>query len=184
MTPSQASCLSIGTVNTYWLRIRMKAGGSARTETVARIIKERAESSLREANVERRDMAAMLVQKEQELLDLRATLALLNHAMDHIQSTVWATDPKLVIQVIANGAFPATHFGVLWESGKTVQQIFKTKDPTHPAIAAHLRALKGEESVLALTGEFSRLSLHVVPLTEEHDIGQVIGCIGILNSIG
>ena len=40
--------ISVGTVNTYWLRIRMKVGGSGRTDTVVRIIKDRAEKALRE----------------------------------------------------------------------------------------------------------------------------------------
>ena len=31
--------ISVGTVNTYWLRIRLKVGGVGRTDTVARVIK-------------------------------------------------------------------------------------------------------------------------------------------------
>jgi DNA-binding CsgD family transcriptional regulator len=176
--------LSVGTVNTYWLRIRMKVGGSGRTDTVVRVIKERAERALREANVERTDLAALLLTKERDLLDLRAALALLNLALDQIKSTVWATDRDLKIHIIANGEFPSTHFGVLWEIGKTVQEIFKTDDPTHPAILAHIRALDGEESVQRLTGEFSSLSLRVLPLRDENDDHAVIGCISILNSVG
>jgi len=176
--------LSLGTVNTYWLRIRLKVGGTGRTDTVARVIKDRAERALREANVERKDLTTLLVSKERDLLDLRASLALLNLAMDQIKSTVWATDNNLVIQIIANGQYPSTHFGVLWEVGKTVQQIFKTEDSTHPAIAAHLEALVGEESVQRLTGEFASMSLRVLPLRDEHDESNVIGCISILNSVG
>jgi DNA-binding CsgD family transcriptional regulator len=176
--------LSVGTVNTYWLRIRMKVGGSGRTDTVARIIKDRAEKALREVNVERADLAALLISKERDLLDLRAALALLNMAMDQIKSTVWATDEDLNIHIIANGEFPATHFGVLWEVGKTVQQIFKTDDPSDPAIKAHLEALEGKESVQRLKGEFSKLNLRVLPLKDEADPTKIIGCISILNSIG
>jgi DNA-binding CsgD family transcriptional regulator len=175
--------LSIGTVNTYWLRIRMKVGGSARTDTVVRIITERAERALREANLERADLTALLVRKEQDLLDLRAVIALLNLAMDQIQSTVWATDRDLVINIIANGELPATHFGVSWEVGKSVQDIFKTTDPTHPAIECHLKALAGEESLERLTGEFKNLTLHVLPLRDESEWDNVIGCISILNGI-
>ena len=176
--------ISVGTVNTYWLRIRMKVGGSGRTDTVVRIIKDRAEKALRESNVERADLAAVLVGKEQDLLDLRASLALLNLAMDQIKSTVWATDTELHIHIIANGEFPATHFGVLWEVGKTVQEIFKTTDPTDLAVAAHLAALQGHETVQRLKGEFSSLNLRVLPLRDETDESQIIGCISILNSIG
>ncbi len=174
--------LSVGTVNTYWLRIRMKVGGSGRTDTVARIIKDRAEKALRESNVERSDLANLLVTKERDLLDLRAALALLNLAMDQIKSTVWATDPELRIHIIANGEFPSSHFGVLWEVGKTVQEIFKTNDPKDSAIAAHLKALKGEETVQRLTGEFKSLTLRVSPLRDEGDDQNIIGCVSILNS--
>lgn len=176
--------ISLGTVNTYWLRIRMKAGGTGRTDTVARIITERAEKALRESNVERSDLAAMLVSKEHDLVNLRAALALLNLAMDHVKSTVWATDRDLRIDIIANGEFPATHFGVLWEAGKTVQEIFKTEDPNHPAIAAHLRALEGHESNVRLEGEFRNMSLRVVPLVGDGDEPHPIGCITILNIVG
>lgn len=174
--------LSVGTVNTYWLRIRLKVGGSGRTDTVARIIKERAELALRESNVERADLVTLLRDKEHELLNLRAALALLNLAMDQIQSTVWATDAELRIQLIANGEYPATHFGVSWEVGKSVYQIFKTEDPQHPAIAAHLLALTGQESAQRLTGEFKNMSIRVLPLFDEADPTVVIGCIAILNS--
>ncbi len=176
--------LSVGTVNTYWLRIRMKVGGMGRTDTVVRIIKERAERALRDSNVERADLAAILADKERDPLDLRAALALLNLALDQVKSTVWATDSNLHIQIIANGEFPTTHFGVLWEVGKTVQQIFKTDDPAHPAIAAHLKALRGEESVQRLTGEFHQLSLRVQPLRDETDPELIVGCISVLNGVG
>ena len=176
--------ISVGTVNTYWLRIRMKVGGSGRTDTVVRIIKDRAEKALRESNVERADLATLLVSKERDLLDLRAALALLNMAMDQIKSTVWATDEDLKIHIIANGEFPAMHFGVLWEVGKTVQEIFKTKDTNDPAIKAHLEALKGNESTQQLKGEFTKLNLRVLPLRDESDPTKILGCISILNSIG
>jgi DNA-binding CsgD family transcriptional regulator len=121
--------ISIGTVNTYWLRIRMKVGGSGRTDTVARIIHERAESLLKSSHSERADLLALLVKKDQDLLDHKAALTLFSLAMDQIQSTVWATDDELNITLIASGEFPAKHFGVLWQVGASVQEIFKTEDP-------------------------------------------------------
>lgn len=48
--------LSVGTVNTYWLRIRLKVGGFGRTDTVVKVMKkviqERAEEALKEAKVD------------------------------------------------------------------------------------------------------------------------------------
>ncbi|MCW5943117.1 MAG: response regulator transcription factor [Fimbriimonadaceae bacterium] len=98
--------LSVGTVNTYWLRIRLKVGGFGRTDTVAKVITERAEKALREANVERKELAHHLADRAHDLLELRAALALLQLAMDQIHSTVWATDRNLRIHLIANGEMP------------------------------------------------------------------------------
>jgi DNA-binding CsgD family transcriptional regulator len=174
--------LSIGTVNTYWLRIKLKVGGSGRTDTVVRIIRERAELALREANVERRELTGLVEDGEHAALDLRAALALLQLAMDQIKSTVWATDKDLSIHIVANGEFPSTHFGVKWEVGKTVYEIFKTKDPSDLAVAAHLGALAGKQTETRLRGDFSNMVLRVVPLPDE--AGDVIGCISILNHVG
>jgi len=174
--------ISVGTVNTYWLRIKLKVGGSGRTDTVVKVIKERAERALRDANVERLELTEIVAEKERGVLELRATLALLHLAMDQIKSVVWATDQDLSIHIIANGEFPSTHFGVKWEVGKTVYQIFKTKDPADLAVAAHLKALDGSESELRLDGEFANMFLRVIPLTDES--GDVMGCISILNRVG
>lgn len=174
--------ISVGTVNTYWLRIKLKVGGYGRTDTVVRVIKERAERALREANVERTELSEIIAEKAHGALELKAALALLQMAMDQIKSTVWATDNNLSIHVLANGEFPATHFGVVWEVGKTVYEIFKTTDPTDLAVAAHLRGLDGEESNVRLDREFSNMILRVVPLRGEAD--EVLGCISILNSVG
>ncbi len=173
--------ISAGTVNTYWLRIKLKVGGLGRTDTVVRIIKDRAERALRDANIERTSLVEMVAEKERGVLELRAALALLHLAMDQIKSTVWATDKDLTIHVMANGEFPATHFGVKWEVGKTVYDIFKTTDPKDLGVAAHLAALKGEETEVRLTGQFSNMFLRVLPLRDEMD--ESMGCISILNSV-
>jgi DNA-binding CsgD family transcriptional regulator len=173
--------LSVGTVNTYWLRIKLKVGGTGRTDTVVKIIRERAEKALREANVERKNLGELVAERERGLVDLRAALALLHLAMDQIKSTVWATDMDLSIHIIANGEFPSTHFGVTWEVGKSVYDIFKTHDPSNLAVAAHLAAIGGVESELRLDGEFSNTLLRVAPLLDE--AGDIMGCISILNLV-
>jgi len=173
--------LSVGTVNTYWLRIKLKVGGSGRTDTVVRVIKERAEKALRASNVERAEIAELIVETERGAIELRAALALLQLAMDQIKSTVWATDRDLSIHMIANGKFPSTHFGVKWEVGKTVYEVFKTEDPADLAVAAHLAAIDGQGSQVRLEGEFSNMLLRVVPLPDE--AGEAMGCISILNIV-
>lgn len=174
--------LSVGTVNTYWLRIKMKVGGSGRTDTVVRIIKERAERALRDANSERKNLTDMVLEKERGVVDLRAALALLQLAMEQIKSTVWATDKDLAIHILANGELPSVHSGVTWEVGKTVYQIFKTNDPKNLAVAAHLSAMQGRENEVRLTGEFANMLLRVNPLADE--AGDIMGCVSILNIVG
>lgn len=174
--------LSVGTVNTYWLRIRLKVGGIGRTDTVAKVIKERSDRALRAANVDRENLADHVAEREHSLLEMRASLALLELAMEQIKSTVWATDSGLVLSIVANGEMPTSHFGVVWEVGKTVYQIFKSNDPAHPPIAAHLHALSGEETTLRLSGEFKNMVLKALPLRDESD--EIIGCIGIMNYVG
>jgi DNA-binding CsgD family transcriptional regulator len=174
--------ISLGTVNTYWLRIKLKVGGAGKTDTVVRVIKDRAEKALREANVERMSLMDLVASKERSVLDLRAALALLQLAMDQIKSTVWATDRDLQIHILANGEFPSTHFGVRWEVGKSVYEIFKTKDPRDKAIGAHLAALEGQETEVRLEGEFSNMLLRAIPLRDESD--EIMGSVGIMNTVG
>lgn len=175
--------ISVGTVNTYWLRIKLKVGGLGRTDTVVRIIQQKAEDALRTANSERVRLEDMVRDKEHSILEARATLALFHLAMEEIKSTVWATDLDLNIHILANGEFPSTHFGVKWEVGKTIYDIFKTTDPKDPAVAAHLAALEGRETGLRLEGDFSKMFLRAIPIFED-DSKLVLGTIGILNSVG
>ncbi len=175
--------LSIGTVNTYWLRIRLKVGGLGRTDSVAIVIRERAEAALRAANLVKTDLAELVAIREAQHLDQRAELALLQLAMDQIQSTVWATDGDLKLQIIANGVMPTSHYGVVWEVGKTVYEIFKSEDPLHPPIAAHLNALNGEETSIRLKGEFSNMFLRAMPMKDDEEGNAVVGCIGIMNLV-
>lgn len=174
--------LSLGTVNTYWLRIRLKVGGIGRTDTVAKVIKERSERALRAANVDMANIADHIADREHALLELRASLALLQLAMDQIKSAVWATDKSLTVSIIANGEMPSLHYGVFWEVGKTVYEIFKSDDPAHAPIAAHLAALKGHETSLRLDGEFSNMYLRALPLHDEDS--EIMGAIGIMNYVG
>src|ERR1019366_4879018 len=68
--------ISVATVNTYWLRIKLKVGGLARTDTVVRVIKERAEQTLRDASVARNVLDGLLNEKEHGHIETRAVLAL------------------------------------------------------------------------------------------------------------
>lgn len=174
--------LAVGTVNTYWLRIRLKVGGLGRTDSVARVIKERAERALAAANVDKGSLAELIVDRDLSLVEVRASLALLHLALDQIKSAVWATDKDLNIHILTNGALPTSHCGVVWETGKTVYEIFKSDDPKHPPVAAHLAALKGKETTVRLEGEFSNMILKALPVKDESH--EIMGCIGIMNYVG
>ncbi|MBC8065608.1 MAG: helix-turn-helix transcriptional regulator [Chlorobia bacterium] len=182
--------VSIGTVNTYWIRIKVKVGGIGRTETIANILKERAELSLDKERIDwdglerilaKREVHDVLAEKEHQV-ELRTTLALLDLAMDKSQTTVWATNQDLSIHSIVNGKLPSTRFGVQWEEGKSIYEIFKTADKAHPAVAAHVDALAGSSSQQRLGGAFANTVLRVLPVADE--FGEVMCCVSILTYVG
>jgi DNA-binding CsgD family transcriptional regulator len=174
--------ISVSTINTHWLRMRLKLKNTGQTDAAAQMIEDRAEQGLRDSNVERQELEAIVYEQEHGLIETRAGLALLHLAMDQIRSIVLAMDRKLTICIIANGEVPSTHCGVLWDIGKTVYEIFKTDDKRNPAIAAHLAGLDGKDCSVQLEGEFSNMTLRVSPLKDES--GAVMGCISVVNIVG
>lgn len=170
--------ISFGSVNSYWLRIKLKVGGSGRTETIARIVESRAEIIVQDAKLERKHLAEIIAKKEHTIVELRAALALMQLAMDQLQSLVWATDLDLTVQLIGNIGHSNPRFGGVWEVGRTIFELFGTDDREQPAIAAHLAALVGKETKVQLTGELKDLCLIVSPLPD--DSGETIGCISLV----
>jgi hypothetical protein len=49
------------------------------------------------------------------------------------------------------------------------------------AVASHLAALRGSKTAVRLSGQFSNMLLHVLPLPDE--AGESMGCISTLNSV-
>ncbi len=180
--------LSIGTVNTYWLRIKLKTGGQGRTDTVLSIFKKRHELALQQERVDWEGLALILekrnvldvIAEKARGVDLRTRLAMLQLAMDFNNSSVWATDEELRVHLITNGELPSGRSGIKWGDGKTIYELFKTKDKAHPAVAAHLAALSGSASELRLSDPYADMVLKVVPVLDE--CGEVICCISILSS--
>ena len=121
-----------------------------------------------------------IANREHALLEARASLALLELAMDEIKSTVWVTDLDLVVTILANAGLPEKLTGVPWVTGKTVYDIFKSNDPLYPPVAAHLDAFKGKETTLGLGEEFGKMTLQVLPQWDETAV--IVGCISILNA--
>ena len=167
--------LSPGTVNTYWTRIRLKVGGVARTDTVAKIIADRSEDRKRN----RAALPAHFPKMDPLPHELRAMLSLFQLAKEDASSTVWAIEKDLTIQCIAAVRMPSQNGCARWEVGKTIFEAFGSTSDKHPAIAAHLKALNGKETTVALNGPFKGMSLRTVPLLDEED--KCIGCVGVLS---
>ncbi|MEX2244721.1 MAG: helix-turn-helix transcriptional regulator [Fimbriimonadaceae bacterium] len=167
--------LSVGTVNTYWSRVRMKVGGVARTDTVAKIIADRSEDRKRN----RAALPAHFPQMDSMSLELRAVLSLFQLAKEDASSAVWAIEKDMTIQCIAAAGMPSSHDGVTWEVGKTIFEVFGSTNSKHPAIAAHLKALNGKETTVSLNGAFKGMKLRTVPLLDEDN--AAIGCVGVLS---
>ena len=179
--------LSIGTVNTYWIRIKQKVGGLARADTVAKILKERADLALSEEKIDWKGLEDILAKREsfglladdEKRKELNGALSLLQLAMDQNQSVGWVTDQDLVIQSLANGLQSTSPFDN-WEIGKTLYEVFQTKDQSNPAISAHVAALDGRESEILLTGKFANMVLKTRPYRD--GAGESAGCISILTT--
>ncbi len=168
--------LSIGTVNTYWQRVKLKVGGLGRTDTVAKIIADRAEERKRNRAI----LPAHFPQMDPLPNELRAVLPLFQLAKEDAQSAVWAVEKDLTIRCIALVLMPSSRDGVNWEAGKSIYEIFGTDDPKHPAIAAHLQALMGLEASITLNSSFTGMSLRTVPLLDTEN--ETVGCVGVLRS--
>ena len=57
---------------------------------------------------------------------------------------VWTTDAELVVTACCGGILERVGIDARAPVGRTIREWFGTDDPTHPAVAAHERALRGE----------------------------------------
>jgi DNA-binding CsgD family transcriptional regulator len=180
--------LSVGTVNTYWLRIKIKLGSVGRADTVAMVLKDQAEQAQSLANADRSGIESvvragldfLIREREVDTFSRRAALGLLKAVVDELQVTFWATDNDLRVQIVANEGQPGKAFGPSIAIGQTIYDVFESHDPADAAIASHLLALKGNESTVRIQGNLYSANLHVAPLMDEE--GDIIGCIGVLSS--
>jgi DNA-binding CsgD family transcriptional regulator len=167
--------LSVGTVNTYWSRVRLKVGGVARTDTVAKIIADRSEERKRD----RAALPAMFPEMDSMTLEMRAVLPLFQLAKEEASSAVWAIEKDMTIRCFAVVNMPPGRNCSTLGVGKSVFEVFGSTDEQEPAIAAHLNALNGQETTVSLDGAYDGMRLRTVPLLDEED--ACIGCIGVLS---
>jgi len=116
----------------------------------------------------RRDEAALARLHESE-----ARLALLT---SQAPADVWTTDTELRLTSVMGSLIAQLENPDARVPGRTLYDVFGTHDPTHPAIAAHLRALKGDSATYERQVGDRMLEGRVEPLRD--DEGRVIGCVG------
>ena len=75
--------ISVGTVNTYWLRIRMKVGGLSRTDTVVKVLGKRAKADRDSLKVEDARKASL------ELPELQQAIGLMRAVMGSRFASAW-----------------------------------------------------------------------------------------------
>ena len=180
--------LSVGTVNTYWLRIKIKLGSVGRADTIAMVLKDQAEQAQSLVNADRSGIESvvragldfLIREREVDTFSRRATLGLLKAVVDELHVTFWATDIELRIQIVANDGHSGEAFGPPVAIGQTIYEVFGSRDPAHPAISSHILALSGTESTVQIHGDLYGGVLHVAPLFDEE--GDIIGCISVLSS--
>ena len=112
-------------------------------------------------------------------LRLRETEAFQRQVLDRLPAIVWTTDNDLRTTFSAGGGLSTLGLasGEVALMGTPISSYFQTDDPTHPGIASHLRALRGELCIFEMSW-FNRLyQARLEPLRD--DEGKIVGVIGL-----
>jgi PAS domain S-box-containing protein len=99
--------------------------------------------------------------------------------LDRLPAIVWTTDEEMRTTFSAGGGLAALGLasGEVSIVGTPVTSYFHTEDRNHPAVAAHLKALSGESTVLELSWFGRWFHSRIEPLKD--DRGQIVGVIGV-----
>jgi len=116
----------------------------------------------------RRDTAAA-----ERLHESEADLDLLT---SQAPANVWTTDTELRLTSVFGALVAELDNPSARVPGSTLYDLFETRDEQHPAIAAHLRALKGESATYERRVGDRFLEGRVEPLRDGE--GRVVGCVG------
>ncbi len=90
---------------------------------------------------------------------------------------VWTTDAELRVTSVFGAQVAADDPRLGRWRGRTVYELFRSRKPEYPPIAAHLAALRGESGRYEYTYEGRRQECRVQPLRDE--AGAVVGCLGL-----
>jgi PAS domain S-box-containing protein len=117
------------------------------------------------------------------VLARRATLRQLNINASELHllaaqmpANVWTTDRELRLTSVFGTLIRQLENPSARVPGRTLYDIFGTRDETHPAIAAHLRALRGESVPYERVAGDLIVEGQVEPLRDGR--GHIIGCVG------
>lgn len=89
---------------------------------------------------------------------------------------IWAVDPELRFTLSEGGGLAGLDLEPGAVVGQSLFEFFRTTDPEHPAIAAHLRALVGGSATYELDWAGRTYHSSVQPLRDED--GQIVGAVG------
>jgi len=168
--------ISVGTVNTYWMRIRLKVGGAGRTDTVAKILADRAEKNLQEVNLRHEQQLSQLGENQGNV-ENSTVVALLRIVASISDSLVWAVDKNLDLCTVELDLIVCEEED-RHKKRPSIQEFFSDKHSRTLAVQAHQAAVSGTEGLVRLGGELKDMVLRTIPL--RNDMSDIIGCIGIL----
>jgi len=96
---------------------------------------------------------------------------------EKISSAIWSVDTNLRITFAAGYGFERVGMPPAKTVGMDIFEFFGSKDPNHPPISAHLRAMKGETVLYEITYHGLTFSSRVEPL--KNSLGEIVGVIGV-----
>jgi PAS domain S-box-containing protein len=97
--------------------------------------------------------------------------------VDRVPVIVWSTDENLCVTSITGAGLATIGLHPKDVVGLSVRDYFGSNDPEAPALLAHLRALRGESTHLAMGYKDREYELHVEPLYD--DAARIIGSAGV-----
>ncbi len=96
--------------------------------------------------------------------------------LDKVPAIFWATDRELTITVSVGSGLADLNLAPNQLAGTRLTDYLRTSDPDFPALAAHLRALRGEPAGYELDWMGRSYRVRVEPLRAEG--GTIEGCLG------
>ena len=94
-----------------------------------------------------------------------------------IPAIIWTTDRNLKVLTSQGTGLNELRMKPDQFVGKTLYEIMQADDPTHPAIAGHLNALKGKNYSEAMEWSGHTFQCRIEPFRNNQ--GEIIGCLGV-----